>query len=59
MFPYRVWHCFFQDNPQPSASLLAIAVGIKQKEIVDRIVTKVAANLDILLVFKYLVHICT
>lgn len=34
-----------QNDPKPSKSLLAIAVGIKQKEIVDKIVRKVGSLL--------------
>ncbi|KAJ7002514.1 hypothetical protein NC653_007870 [Populus alba x Populus x berolinensis] len=41
------------DNPQPSASLLAIAVGIKQKEIVDRIVTKFPLSDFVVMLFHY------
>ncbi|XP_011047855.1 PREDICTED: uncharacterized protein LOC105142097 isoform X1 [Populus euphratica] len=41
------------DNPQPLASLLAIAVGIKQKEIVDRIITKFPLSDFVVMLFHY------
>ena len=42
-------------NPEPSANLLAVAVGIKQKEIVDRIVKKVPQLLKCLFILHYLI----
>ncbi|XP_022748722.1 uncharacterized protein LOC111298217 isoform X6 [Durio zibethinus] len=40
-------------NPEPSANLLAIAVGIKQKEIVDRIVKKFPSRDFVVMLFHY------
>ena len=57
--PIKCGFIFCQDNPQPSMSLLAIAVGIKQKAIVNQIVKKVTFNLDILLASKiFCAHLC-
>ncbi|KAK8522402.1 hypothetical protein V6N12_056111 [Hibiscus sabdariffa] len=41
------------DNLEPSANLLAIAVGIKQKEIVDRIVKKFPERDFVVMLFHY------
>ncbi|KAE8724794.1 pentatricopeptide repeat-containing protein [Hibiscus syriacus] len=40
-------------NLEPSANLLAIAVGIKQKEIVDRIIKKFPARDFVVMLFHY------
>ncbi|ONI36382.1 hypothetical protein PRUPE_1G583200 [Prunus persica] len=41
------------ENSKPSMSLLAIAVGIKQKEIVDRIVKKFLSSDFVVMLFHY------
>ncbi|KAG5548669.1 hypothetical protein RHGRI_014125 [Rhododendron griersonianum] len=41
------------NNSKPSANLLAIAVGIKQKEIVNRIVEKFLVNGFVVMLFHY------
>uniref|UniRef100_A0A6N2MBK7 Uncharacterized protein n=2 Tax=Salix viminalis TaxID=40686 RepID=A0A6N2MBK7_SALVM len=41
------------DNPQPSMSLLAIAVGIKQKAIVNQIVKKFPLSDFVVMLFHY------
>lgn len=46
-----------QENSKPSMSLLAIAVGIKQKEIVDRIVKKVMIYWLMPFTLEYSVHL--
>ena len=38
-------------NPEPSANLLAVAVGIKQKEIVDQIVKKFPSRDFVVMLF--------
>ncbi|XP_039019200.1 uncharacterized protein LOC120150628 [Hibiscus syriacus] len=49
-----LWHNGVNNaNPEPSSNLLAIAVGIKQKEIVDRIVKKFPARDFVVMLFHY------
>ncbi|GMJ03649.1 STICKY GENERATIVE CELL [Hibiscus trionum] len=49
-----LWHDSVKKaNPEPSSNLLVIAVGIKQKEIVDQIVKKFPARDFVVMLFHY------
>nr|XP_028963278.1 uncharacterized protein LOC103421429 isoform X4 [Malus domestica] len=49
----RTYYSFILENSKPSKSLLAIAVGIRQKEIVDKIVKKFLSSDFVVMLFHY------